>query len=196
MPFVVIEGFSGTGKTTLSKGLEKMGWLRLAESAHVVPKSVPVADRADTFADFSLVGATLEYSSLIAASRPRRRIVAEGYLLSDLSYARIRYDLGKSDAFPALLALVKRVLAEPRLRPDLYIMLKAGQDTIIGRQERKNLRERNLSEFFQTRYYTAIDELHSRLGEDKVEVVFTDSDLQQTLGTVVSLLRRRKLIKG
>ncbi len=66
MAFVVLEGFSGTGKTTLAKGLESMGWVRLQESAHAVPRDVPVADRADTAADFSLLGATLIYSSIIS----------------------------------------------------------------------------------------------------------------------------------
>ena len=33
-------------------GLEKQGWLRLQESAHAVPKDVPVAERAATAADF------------------------------------------------------------------------------------------------------------------------------------------------
>jgi len=59
MAFIVLEGFSGTGKTSLAMGLERRGWLRLQESAHAVPKDVPVAERADTAADFSLLGATM-----------------------------------------------------------------------------------------------------------------------------------------
>src|SRR5713226_8782971 len=66
MAFIVLEGFSGTGKTSLASGLERQGWLRLQESAHAVPKDVPVADRADTPADFSLLGATMVYSSIIS----------------------------------------------------------------------------------------------------------------------------------
>ena len=87
MTFIVLEGFSGTGKTSLALGLEKRGWVRLQESAHAVPRDVPVADRADTAADFSLLGATMTYSSVVSKLRGTRKIVSEGYLLSDLAYA-------------------------------------------------------------------------------------------------------------
>src|SRR5579863_7351068 len=143
LPFVVLEGFSGTGKTSLAIGLEKMGWLRLAESAHVVPTDVPVADRADTPADFSLLGATMVYSSIISKKRQSRNIVSEGYLLSDLAYARVRYDLGKSKAFPAMLEVCRKILGDETLRPDLYILLDAGADTIGNRQQKKDDREKN-----------------------------------------------------
>lgn len=194
MVFVVIEGFSGTGKTTLSKGLERRGWLRLTESAHAVPAEVPLGDKADTFADFSLTGASLEYSSVIAGSRDKRSIVADGYLLSDLSYARIRYDMGKSKAFPALFDLVKGILSDEKIRPDLYVLLKAERETIDQRQGRKSARERNLNGYFQTRYYTAIEELHRGLGQTDVEEVHTDTDLSETLERLVGLLRRRGLL--
>ncbi|MDV3244184.1 MAG: AAA family ATPase [Nitrososphaerales archaeon] len=193
MGFVVLEGFSGTGKTTMARGLERRGWLRLAESAHVVPKDVPVAERADTLADYSLMGATMVYCSLISKFRNTRSIVSEGYLLSDLAYARIRYDLGKSEAYPAMLAMCKRILSDKRLQPDLYILLEARTETISERQQRKNEREKNVDEFFRKRYYTAIAEMHERLGQDKVETVYTDSDLGATLEAIIALLRREKL---
>ncbi len=194
MVFIVLEGFSGTGKTTLARGLERRGWLRLAESAHAVPSEVPVADRADTFADYSLLGATMTYASLIARHREGRNVVSEGYLLSDLAYARIRYDLGKSEAFPAMLALCKTILSDHLMRPDLYILLKARTETISERQTRKNEREQNLDEFFRNRYYSAITEIHERLGEDRLETVYTDSDLDATLAAILSLLRRNQLV--
>lgn len=193
--FIVIEGFSGTGKTSLAKGLEERGWLRLAESAHVVPREVPVADRADTYADYSLVGATMQYSSIIANNRDRRDIVSEGYLLGDLAYARIRYDLGKSDAFPVLLTLVKRILSDKRMQPDLYILLKARTETINHRQVAKDERERNLTEYFQNRYYSAITEIHERLEQDRVEVVPSDSDASETLGEILRILKRKGLVE-
>src|SRR5437879_1117050 len=135
MTFVVLEGFSGTGKTSVATGLERQGWLRLQESAHAVPKDVPLADRADTPADFSLLGATMVYSSVISNLRKSRNIVSEGYLLSDLAYAKIRYDLRTSEAYPAMLLMSKRMLEVPALRPDLYVLLKAGSGTIDQRQK-------------------------------------------------------------
>jgi thymidylate kinase len=196
MVFVVLEGFSGTGKTTLAKGLESMGWVRLQESAHAVPRDVPVADRADTAADYSLLGATLINSSIVSKSREVRNIVSEGYLLSDLAYARIRYDLKKSTAFPSMLALCREVLAEPSMRPDLYVLLEARPDTIDQRQKMKDDREKNDSEYFRTRYYSALAEVHEELREGNIERVYTDEDKRVTLETIVGLLRKRRVISA
>ncbi len=196
MAFVVLEGFSGTGKTTLAKGLESMGWVRLQESAHAVPRDVPVADRADTAADFSLLGATLIYSSIISKTRDARNIVSEGYLLSDLAYARVRFDLKKSSAYPSMLALCRQVLAEPTMRPDLYVLLEARPDTIDRRQKMKDDREKNVTEFFRTRYYSALAEAHEELQERNIERVYTDEDKRVTLEAIVGLLRKRKVISG
>jgi thymidylate kinase len=193
MPFVVLEGFSGTGKTSLAQGLERMGWLRLQESAHAVHRDVPVADRADTAADFSLLGATMAYSSLVCRLRGSRKIVSEGYLLSDLAYAKIRYELKMSSAYPSMLAVVRSMLEGGGLRPDLYILLKAGQETISKRQLGKDERERNMTEFFRERYYTALGEIHRELGEGDSEEVETDTDVDVTLSTVLDVIRRRKI---
>jgi len=194
MAFVVLEGFSGTGKTSLARGLERQGWLRLPESADTVPRDVPVADRADTAADFSLLGATMTYSSVISKLRQSRNIVSEGYLLGDLAYAKIRYELKKSTAYPDMLLMVKRILEEPAMRPDLYLLLRAGPDTINQRQNFKDERDRNIDEFFRTRYYTALAEIHAELGEDRVEAVETDSDTEITLGNILGVLGRQKVI--
>ncbi|MDG6953969.1 MAG: hypothetical protein JRN33_03155 [Nitrososphaerota archaeon] len=192
MTFIVLEGFSGTGKTTLAAGLERTGWFRLQESAHAVPRDVPVADRADTAADFSLLGATLVYSSVIRTLRTTRDVVSEGYLLSDLAYAKIRYELKKSDAYPSMMEMVRRVLKEPALRPDLYIRLRAGNETISRRQLGKDEREKNVSDYFRTRYYTALEEVHSDLEEGEVEEVRTDSDTSATLGEILAIVDRRR----
>ncbi|MDG6955502.1 MAG: hypothetical protein JRN70_02955 [Nitrososphaerota archaeon] len=194
MTFVALEGFSGTGKTSLALKMEEMGWLRLQESAHAVDRGVPLADRADTAADYSLLGATMTYSSIIASRRDERDIVSEGYLISDLAYAKIRMEVGKSTAYPHMLSLVKEILSEPRLRPDLYVRLKAGAETIESRQRGKDDREKNLTEFFRTRYYTALDEIHEELGEERVETVETDSDVDATLGAVVTVLEKRRVV--
>ena len=190
----MLEGFSGTGKTSLAMGLERRGWLRLQESAHAVPKDVPVAERADTAADFSLLGATMTYSSIITKLRGTRNIVSEGYLLGDLAYAKIRYELKKSDAYPSMVAMVKRILQEPAMRPDLYILLKAGEETIDIRQRSKDERERNPTEFFRTRYYTALEEIHGEMKEKNVEVVETDSDIDAALQEIVQILIRHKVM--
>jgi thymidylate kinase len=193
MAFIVLEGFSGTGKTSLAMELERQGWLRLQESAHAVSREVPVAERADTTADFSLLGATMTYSSLINRFRPTRNIVSEGYLLADLAYAKIRYELKRSNAYPAMLRMVRRILEEPTMRPDLYLLLKAGPGTIDARQKGKDDRERNVTEFFKTRYYTALAEIHRELKEEQIEEVETDSAIETTLGVILETLDRRKV---
>jgi len=194
MAFIVLEGFSGSGKTSLAMELERLGWLRLQESAHAVPKDVPVADRADTAADFSLLGATMVYASLISTLRTKRNIVSEGYLLGDLAYAKIRYELKKSDAYPAMVSMVRRILEEPAMKPDLYILLKAEPETIGIRQSRKDKREKNVTEFFRTRYYSALAEIHADLKEERSEVVETDSDVEATLNHVLQVLGKHKVI--
>ena len=194
MAFIVLEGFSGTGKTSLATSLEKKGWLRLPESAHTVPKDVPVADRADTGADFSLLGATMMYSSVIMRLHGTRNIVSEGYLLGDLAYAKIRYELKKSDAYPSMVSMVRRILEEPAMRPDIYIVLKAGTQTIDFRQSRKDDREKNITEYFRTRYYTALAEIHKELNEERTEFLETDTDLDATLQRVLETLERRRVI--
>ena len=165
----------------------------MQESAHAVPRDVPVAERADTAADFSLLGATMMYSSIITRLRGTRNIVSEGYLLGDLAYAKIRYELKKSDAYPSMVAMVRRILQEPAMRPDLYILLKAGEETIDVRQRSKDDRERNPTEFFRTRYYTALAEIHEELKEENVEVVETDSDIDVTLQGILQILARHKV---
>jgi len=194
MAFIVLEGFSGTGKTSLAIGLERHGWLRLQESAHAVPRDVPVADRADTASDFSLLGATMMYSSVISKLRGTRNIVSEGYLLGDLAYAKIRYELKKSDAYNAMVSMVRRILEEPALRPDLYILLKAGHETIDRRQSIKDEREKNVTEFFRTRFFAVLSEIHGEMQVNNVEELETDSDVEVSLHEIFRILTRRRVI--
>jgi thymidylate kinase len=192
--FVVLEGFSGTGKTSVAEALEGLGWMRLPESAHAVPNAVPLADRADTSADYSLLGATMVYASVISKSRGERSIVSEGYLLSDLAYALVRYDLKKSTAFPSMLEICRSILREEDLRPDLYVQLEARPGVIRARQRLKAQRESNTSEFFRARYYTALSEVHRELGEANVVKVETDSHLDVTLSRVIEVLKEKGVV--
>lgn len=194
MAFVVLEGFSGTGKTTLAQHLERRGWLRLQESAHALPDHVPVADRGDTYSDYSLLGATLTYTSTISKLRGTRDLVSEGYLLSDLAYAKIRFELKKSTAYPAMLALCREVLAIPRMRPDLYVLLDACPETIDDRVVGKNERDRNPTELFRARYYAALGEIHEETNEMNVEKVHTDSDAKRTLDMVLAAVKKRSVV--
>ena len=193
MTFVVLEGFSGTGKTTLAVALEDRGWLRLPESAHVLPESVPVADRADTFSDYSLFGTTMGFCSEISRSRKTRRIVSEGYLLGDLAYAKVRFEMRKSHAYPTLLSLCRSILKDERMKPDVYLRLEADGGTIGQRQARKGDRERNLDGQFRERFYSAIGEIHAELGELEVERITTDTDPEATFEKVESALKGRGL---
>jgi len=193
MVFIVLEGFSGTGKTSLALGLEKMGWLRLPESAHSVPTEVPVADRGDTSSDYTLFGATMIHCSAITRLREKKRIVSEGYLLSDLAYARIRYDLGKSKAYPSMLAACREIIHQG-LSPDLYVRLDAASEIIEARQRLKGQRDRNQTEFFRTRYYSALREIHAELGEENVEVMRSDTAVDSSLNRVIEILRERELV--
>lgn len=186
-----MEGFSGTGKTTLARSLEAEGWLRLMESAHALPSEVPVAERADTYADYSLFGATMQFCSIISSNRKKANIVSEGYFLSDLAYARIRYSLNLSDAFPELLKVARTLLGDKTLQPDLFVLLTAETDVIEQRQATKNDRERNMNRFFRTEYYNAIEDLHTQFGLKNVERVTTDSEVRMTSAVIHELLEKR-----
>jgi thymidylate kinase len=196
MAFVVLEGFSGTGKTTLARRLEKLGWLRLQESAHALADHVSVADRGDTYSDYSLLGATLTYTSAISRLRWTRDVVSEGYLLSDLAYAKIRFELKKSTAYPVMFALCKEVLAIPRMRPDIYVLLDARPETIDERQVVKNERGWNPMEFFRARYYAALAGIHEEMNETNIEKVHTDSDVERTLETILAAVKKRIVATG
>ena len=138
----------------------------------------------------------MTYTSTISRLRGMRDLVSEGYLLSDLAYAKIRFELKKSTAYPAMLALCRELLLVPGMRPDLYLLLEAGPETIGDRQAGKNARDRNSTEFFRARYYSALAEIHDELEETKVEKVYTDSHAERTLEEVIAAMKKRKVIGG
>ena len=95
-----------------------------------------------------------------------------------------------------MVRIVKRVLEVPGMRPDLYILLKAEIGTINHRQMNKDERERNVTEFFRTRYYTALAEIHRELNEGNTEVVETDSNEEATLQIILEILNRRRVVSA
>jgi len=193
MTFLVLEGFSGTGKTTLARHLEALGWLRLQESAHALPDNVPVADRGDTYSDYSLLGATLAYASTISTLRRVRDLVSEGYLLSDLAYAKVRFEMRKSSAYPAMLTVCREVLSNAEMKPDLYILLETRRDSLRSRNIGK--KEIDVSGFSMTSYYSALEEIHKELGERNIENVYTDSDSEVTLKEVLAIIKKRDVLE-
>lgn len=184
--FIALEGYSGSGKTTVARMLERRGWLRLAESANILPNDIKVGDRADKYSDYSLFGATMTHSATIASQRQKRRIVSEGYLISDLAYALIRYKLKMSDAFPKLFQIARDFLRDEKLRPDVYILLTANEQTIRSHQRRKSSRDRIITESFYESYYTGIERLHRRLGQQPIIKVQTSSNVYTTLKKIES----------
>ncbi len=185
----MLEGFSGTGKTTLAKMLEARDWMRLQESAHALPDHVPVLDKGDTRSDYSLLGATLAYVSTVSRMRKDRNVVSEGYLLSDLAYAKVRMALGLSSAYPSMLSICREVLADGCARPDLYVQLSSRP----GESGTKVPATGAAKELFRTRYYEALSEVHTELGETDVVSLSTEPDAASTLDKVLAVIKERGL---
>lgn len=194
MVFIVLEGYSGTGKTSLAKMLERDGWLRITESAHSLPPDIPVADRADTYSDYALLGQVLTSTPRIRRLRSRRRLVAEGYFLSDLAYFKIRQTLGLSSAFPRIYRLVSEIMKDQNLAPDLYILLEADSGEIGRRQERKRARDRNESTYFFEKYYEFIKEFHKALNQPNYTVMESHPRTSQTYRQIRDILSQRQLL--
>jgi thymidylate kinase len=90
-----------------------------------------------------------------------------------------------------MLALCREVLAIPRMRPDLYVLLDAGPETIDDRQVRKNGKDRNATEIFRAMYYKALAEIHQELNETNIERVRTDSEVEKTLDVILAALKMK-----
>lgn len=189
MVFVAIEGFSGSGKTTICKYLTKLGWTVIQESASLVPKYVSLADRANTYSDYSLIGSVLMYSFLISRKR-KGKLVADGYLLSDLAYSKLRYEKGLSKAYPNLEYFLINVLKDKVLRPDAYFVLKPSFRTIIKRQKLKNQREKNVNRYFMKRYYEVLFSYHETLGDKNVYLVGTDGPISEIKSQILKLVEK------
>lgn len=192
MAFIVLEGFSGTGKTTIANLLEKKGWLHLTESAHAVSSDVPLADRADVYSDYSLIGATLRTCGVIAHNRKHRNIVSEGFLVNDLTYSLIRQKRGQSDAASEMFTIVGSVLRRPLLHPDLYVLLIADDKTIMKRQKLKSDRDRLTNRFFRKTFYSTIRDLHELFGHTNVVEVRTDKGPEAAVDEILADLENAK----
>jgi hypothetical protein len=191
-----LEGFSGTGKTALARLFERDGWLRIPESAHLVPEHVPLADRANTLADYALVGAVLSAAYMIAQQRAARDIVAEGYFLSDLAYFKVRQTLGTSTAFTPIRALVHEVLRDSRLIPDLYAVLRISRAELTRRQAHKLPRDQLQNPFFADRYYEFLYELHREFGPPAYVEVASDGGDVATYQALRQMLATRGLLRA
>jgi thymidylate kinase len=187
MVFIALEGFSGTGKTTISRNLYNKGWVSIPESAHVVPDSVPLADRGNTYSDYALIGASLMRMYEIASLRKNKYVVADGYIVSDLTYAKIRYEKGLSNAYPALYNFVKSILGDENIVPDLFIVLTAKEKTIKERQRFKEERDKNLSKYFMKRYYRILYGLHKEMRHKFVNLS-TDDDIEVTAEKILQMV--------
>lgn len=193
LTFLVLEGFSGTGKTSLADLFERDGWLRITESAHMIPQEIPVAEKANTYSDYALIGQVLTATYRIAEARGAKRIVAEGYFLSDLAYFKIRHALKLSQAYPILYTLTRSLLQDSRLRPDLYILLRADEDEIIKRQAHKVIRDRLQNRYFMTKYYEFIREFHQEFDQPNYVEVNSNSNDRQTYERIQEALQVHNL---
>jgi thymidylate kinase len=189
MVFIALEGFSGTGKTTISRLLARRGWVAIPESAHFVPKTVPLADRGNTYSDYALIGATLTSSYDIVNLRRERNVVADGYIVSDLTYSKIRYERGQSKAYPVLRRFVFSLLKDKLLVPDLFVVLKADEDTIYRRQKYKEEREKNINIYFMERYYKILYMLHREMGHNFTNLS-TDERKEKTERKIVEMVEK------
>ncbi len=189
MVFVVLEGFSGSGKTTVAKLLSRNGWKAITESAHSVPETVQLADRGDTYSDYSLLGATLLSTYEIAHSRKSMNIVAEGYFISDLAYARIRYEKGLSNAYPLLKDFVFSLLEDRSLLPDIFVVLEASKETLQSRQSLKSERDKNLSSYFMERYYKLVYSFHRGMGHVFTKLS-TEEREEETAEKIVDMVEK------
>ena len=190
LTFVVLEGFSGTGKTTVANALEQIGWLHLTESAHTVSVDIPLADRADIYSDYSLFGATLKTTGIIAHNRDRRNIVSEGFLVNDLTYSLIRQKRGQSDAASEFFSIVGSVLNKPALKPDLFVILMADEKAIMKRQKLKSDRDRLTNRFFRDTFYQTLNDLHALFGHRNTIVIRTDKGKDEAVKEILDSVAR------
>ena len=193
MAFVVLEGFSGTGKTTIANMFEKKNWLHITESAHAIANEIPVADRGNVYSDYSLIGATLRTSGIIAGNRRKRNIVSEGYFISDLAYAMIRQKQGLSEAASEFFPIVGHVIKKKKLQPDLYVLLTASDRSILKRQKLKSDRDRLTNKFFRDNFNTIIMDLHQLFGHKNIVIVSTDKGRDATYRQIVDIMQKRRL---
>lgn len=193
MAFIVLEGFSGTGKTTIANMFEKKNWLHITESAHAIAQEIPVADRGDVYSDYSLIGATLRNSGIIAGNRRKRNIVGEGYFVSDLAYAMIRQRRGLSEAASEFFPIVHNVIKKKRLQPDLYVLLTASDRSILRRQRLKSDRDRLTNRFFMDNFNTIIMDLHQLFGHKNVVAVSNDKGREATFRNIREIMKKRRV---
>ncbi|MFJ6140181.1 dTMP kinase [Kitasatospora sp. NPDC092286] len=141
-PFVVIEGLDGSGKTTLRKGL-----FRLFETLYgVTPLSVlttnflapevaadlvdgkyaPAEANRERYLRALRADKQATVERLIAPALPRRPVVADRWLLSELAFFQVKHGQDPQDTYVGLADAIDLV-------PDLTLILDAATGTTMRR---------------------------------------------------------------